>query len=237
LKKCHRPSRSPAVCWGNGSKPCWHPAWWLLVRKARTFERTRGSRAFPRALRAFHRSPIFHAPSRESFQAFVLENFDGPEIASFSGPGKEYYYYRDYAAVQAVYSRVCAAQWLKGFLAAEDSNWEIPYLAAGSTAYFFSAAVLRATQALIRVLIPGAVPVPIAQIPGMCPDVRPDVLAAAIHAALRYLLVFPCPLERIARTRTRALATAAGSLAPRSPVLPNQSRSPSRFIRLFWWTT
>lgn len=173
-----------------------------------------------RALRALHRSRVFHAPSRESFQAFVLENFDGPEIASFCGPGREYYYYRDYAAVQAVYSRVCAAEWLKGFLAAEDSNWEIPYQAAGSTAYFSSEPVLRAVQALIRILIPGAAPVPIAQIPGMCPDVRPDVLAAAIHAGLRYLLVFPCLLHESLEPALGLWPTAARKLSSEIPRPP-----------------
>lgn len=175
---------------------------------------------FSRALRAFHRSRIFQAPSRESFQVFVSENLEGPEIASFSGPGREYYYYRDYAAVQAVYSRVCSAEWLKGFLAAENSTWEIQYQAAGSIPYFSSAPVLRAAQALIRALIPGAAPVPMAQIPGMCPDVRPELLAPVIQAGLRYLLIFPCLLNEGLEPALGLWPTAAKKLSSEIPRPP-----------------
>ncbi len=162
--------------------------------QGKTFRVDPRYQGFCRALRAFHRNRIFHAPSRESFQAFVSENLEGPEIVSFSGAGHEYYYYRDYAAVQALYSRVCSADWLKAFLAAEGPPWETKYQAAGQSPYFSSAPVVHAAQAIIQILAPGAVPVPMAQLPGMCPEVHPDTLAAAIRAGLRYLLFFPCLL-------------------------------------------
>ncbi|SPF51080.1 hypothetical protein SBA4_4590043 [Candidatus Sulfopaludibacter sp. SbA4] len=150
--------------------------------------------SFVRVIRAMGRNRIFRVPTRESFHVFVSEHFEGPEITAFSGVGHQYYYYRDYAAVQGLFSRVCAAAWVKGFLEAEDPHWETPYQAAGSSPYFSSAAVLHAAQALIQKLVPGAVPVPLAQLPGMCPELRLDVLGAAMRAGFRYLLFYPCLL-------------------------------------------
>lgn len=147
---------------------------------------------FCRAIRGLHRNRIFHAPSRETFHAFVSENFEGPEIAAFSGAGREYYYYQDYAAVQGVFARVCSADWVKDFLVARGPEWEAPYQAAGRSPYFSAMAAFQAAQTLILKLMPGAVPVPMAQLPGMCPECHPDTLAAAILAGFRYLLFFPC---------------------------------------------
>jgi len=149
---------------------------------------------FCRVMRALHRNPIFRTPSRESFHLFVSDHLEGLEITAFSGVGSQYYYYRDYAAVQGLYSRVCAASWVKAFLEAQDEHWETPYQAAGSSPYFSSAEMFHAAQALIQRLAPGAVPVPMAQLPGMCPGLLPAVLAGAIRAGLRYLLFYPCLL-------------------------------------------
>jgi hypothetical protein len=150
--------------------------------------------AFVRVVRAMNRNRIFRVPTRESFHVFISEHFEGPEITAFSGVGHQYYYYRDYAAVQGLFSRVCAAAWVKGFLEVDDPHWETPYQAAGSSPYFSSSAVFHAAQVLIRKLVPGAVPVPLAQLPGMCPELRPDDLGAAMRAGFRYLLFYPCLL-------------------------------------------
>jgi len=88
-----------------------------------------------------------------------------------------------------LYSRVCSAAWVKGFLAAKDPDWEKKFRVAGGTVYFPSADILKASQALVRKL--GAEPVPMARLPGLCPELRPDLLAAAIRAGIRYLLFFP----------------------------------------------
>ena len=150
--------------------------------------------SFVRVMRAMLRNRIFHAPTHESFHNFVSEHLEGPEIAGFSGAGRQYYYYRDYEAVQALYSRVCSSQWVKIFLEAAGPQWETPFQAAGSSPYFYSPAVLHAAQTVIQKLVPGAAPVPLAQLPGMCPELRSENFAAALRASLRYLLLYPCLL-------------------------------------------
>ncbi|HEY2012385.1 MAG TPA: helicase-associated domain-containing protein [Bryobacteraceae bacterium] len=148
--------------------------------------------AWSRVLRALHRNRIFQAPSRDAFSDFLSEHLEGPEIAAFSGAGAQYYYYQDYAAVQAVFARTCSTDWVKEFLAARGAKWEARYQAPGRSPYFSSDAVVKAAQLLIQKLVPGAVPVPMAQLQGMCPELHHDTLAAAIRGAVRYLLLFPC---------------------------------------------
>jgi len=148
-------------------------------------------RGFSRALRACHRCHVLTAPSRDTFADYVAEVLDGPEIAAFSGAGNSYYYYRDYHAVQGVYGRVCSTEWVKQFLAASSPKWEVPYLSPGHSVYFASTAILEGAKAIIRALAPGGVPVPLAQLPGMCSDVPLEVLGDALLAGFRYLLFFP----------------------------------------------
>ena len=167
----------PSVPMSNATMGEWREAFFqagILVpgpqgKNARLDAKYQG---FVRVLRAFHRSRIFDAPSRETYHAYVSENLDGPEIAAFSGPNRQYYYYQNYAAVEATYPIVCVPHWVRHFLDDATPSWELPYQAPGHTAYLSSSAVCHAAEQLIRVLIPGAAPVPVVQLPGMCSDVR-----------------------------------------------------------------
>ena len=184
----------PNAVMGEWREPLLASGMMVAGPQGRNAQVDRRFQSFVRVIRALNRNPIFRSPTRESFHTFISEHFEGPEITAFSGVGHQYYYYRDYAAVQGLFSSVCSTAWVKEFLAAADPHWETPFQAAGSSPYFSSAAALHAAQVLIQRLAPGAVPVPLAQLLGMCPELRADILGAALRAGFRYLLFFPCLL-------------------------------------------
>jgi hypothetical protein len=144
---------------------------------------------FCKFMRSLRRHRIFDSPSRETFRDFVYEHLEGAELRALFEKTTSYYYYGNYDGVPRLYSRVCSAEWLKQFLAAKSPDWEKPYRIAGAA--YFSADTLKATQGLLRKLMEAVTPVPMTQLAGLCPELRPDLLAASILAGIRYLLFFP----------------------------------------------
>src|SRR5439155_23072948 len=75
---------------------------------------------FNRVMRSLRRYPILESPSRETFRDFVVEHLEGAELRALSEKNN---YYRNYDGTTELYSRVCSAAWVKGFLAAKDPDW------------------------------------------------------------------------------------------------------------------
>ena len=146
---------------------------------------------FCRVVRSLRRNRIFDRPSRDCFHEFVSEHLSGAEISAFSGREIAFYNYYDYEGSQRLYSRVCSADWLKRFLAASYPDWEKKYQVRGVQSYFPSVEAYKAAQALVRSLSRASAPLPLSQIPAMYPELRPDLLASAVRAGIRYLLFFP----------------------------------------------
>jgi len=150
---------------------------------------------FSRALRSFHRSRIFQAPSRESFSEYVNEHLSGDEIRWLPGdPNANYYAYHN-SGMERLFALTASGEWLLDFLAAQDTQWETAHQNRGTLQYFREAEILEATQDLVNILIEAGEPVALSDLAALLADspseATPNMVAAAVGAGIRYLLFFP----------------------------------------------
>jgi Helicase conserved C-terminal domain len=145
-------------------------------------------RGFCRVMRALHRRRIFDSPSRETFHQYLAEHFTSRERGAFCRlPGGYYGYYGE----GNLYSHIASVEWVRKFLAAKDASWEKQFLDDSGQQRFLPSGVFVAAQQLVRKLLSPLSPVPLLELHGLCSEARPDLLAASLAAAMRYLLLFP----------------------------------------------
>jgi hypothetical protein len=142
-------------------------------------------RAFCRVMRALHRRRISDSPSRETFHQYLAEHFTGRERRAFCRLPAGHY------GEWNLYSQVTSVEWVRNFLAAKDASWEKRYLDDSAQGRFLARGVLAAAQQLVGKLLSPLSPVPLVELRGLCSEVGPDLLAASLVAAMRYLLLFP----------------------------------------------
>lgn len=139
---------------------------------------------FIRVLRVLRGHPVFHTPGQTTFDGYIAEHLTVGEREALRGGVPVGYQDRN----RVLYVQVTAPDWLVDFLSAKNGQWELPYLAPGTPALFASPEVLSSAQNIVRWLMARGSHVTLRDLPALVPD--PELLSAALHAAMRYALLF-----------------------------------------------
>jgi hypothetical protein len=139
---------------------------------------------FIRVLRVLRGHPVFHTPGQATFDGYVTEHLTVGEREALRNDATVGYGDRN----RVLYVQVTAPDWLGHFLSAKNGQWESPYLAPGSPALFASPEVLSSAQDIVRWLMAHGGHVTLRDLPALARDL--DLLSAALHAAMRYALLF-----------------------------------------------
>ncbi len=136
-------------------------------------------------MRALYANPVHEVSSRKAFDEYIDAHFTVNERSAFGTP-------------QAARSDIHGAlfrkltshsDWLRPFVLDATMGWEGPYIAFGQRGYLTTPSVLKATQQIVALTARDG-PLAIAKLPEQFQGVAPAVLAGAIHASLRYMLLF-----------------------------------------------
>lgn len=138
---------------------------------------------FIRVLRVLRGHPVFQAPKQPTFSGYMEEHLTAAEREILRG-GPAGYTERNWL----LFRHVTSPDWVEDFLSAANVDWEKPYLTPGAPPLFSSAKVLSTTQSLIQWLLDHGGRAGMHELPSSSPD--PELLSAALHAALRYALLF-----------------------------------------------
>jgi hypothetical protein len=118
-----------------------------------------------------------------------------------------------------------SAAWVRGFLAAEPHRklvkWEEQRLTAQERPRLVIPAVAQALRTLVQALAAHPRGVPLHSITGLVPGARPETVAAALAAGLRYLLVFVSvgrAAEAVVGLLPAVAARMSGTVAPPRPL-------------------
>jgi hypothetical protein len=148
------------------------------------------ARPFLRALRAMHRHPLFDGPAGEQvLGSYLAEHFTHEEQEAF---GRTVNRYGRLASAREIGQR----SWLDGFLAADDPQaWAYQRSSnrGGPSSELWKLlgvpAIAAGTRALVRLLVDSDGPIPARDLPERA-EARPEELAPALLAALRFAVVF-----------------------------------------------
>lgn len=143
-------------------------------------------RAFCRVMRSLYRHRIFDSPSPETFEKYFSGHFTGSERSSLCRLAGDYYY-----GWGNPYPQVSSIEWLNRFLEATVKKWKQPSPNAWVQCNLSAESVLRATQELVRSLMTRPSPIPLTELRGLCPKVKPDLLSASLRAGILELVFFP----------------------------------------------
>ena len=142
-------------------------------------------------LRAMDRQRIWDVPTEGSLVDYVQEHFTPEEVRTLL---RQPYVGHDYGLRRALADRVSSEAWVQEFLAADTPaqavRWERQRLAAGESPWFGEKEVFRATQELVKELLARPGPVPLREAAALFSGAGSGVAAVALHAAIRYLLLF-----------------------------------------------
>jgi hypothetical protein len=139
--------------------------------------------SFCRVMRALQRQRVFDSPTHYLFDNYVTEHFTGYERSALCRVS-----YRDGYSGWTLYARISSPEWLRKFLEAKATDWEVPY--ADGRYYFPSLDVLRSTQELVRILMKRPEPLPLLDLPALWNKLDASLFPAYLQAGLRYLLFF-----------------------------------------------
>lgn len=143
------------------------------------------SQEFIRILRLLRRHPIFRKPGQATFDVYMAEHFTNAERDALRRYATAVYTERTWI----LFHQVTSPDWVEEFLNAENGDWEHPYLALRTEELSFSnAEIFSTTQGIIRWLKAYGGHVPIRDILAQGRD--PEVWSKALHASLRYALLF-----------------------------------------------
>ncbi|MSV29941.1 MAG: hypothetical protein EXQ52_14530 [Bryobacterales bacterium] len=140
---------------------------------------------FARVMRALYANPVHEAPSRKTFDEYIDAHFTVNEKFAFGTPQ---------AARSdihpALFKKVISRNdWVWPFVTDATMEWESLYIAFGQRRYLPTLLVLKATQQIVELTAQDG-PLAISKLPEQFRGVAPAVLAAAIQASLRYMLLF-----------------------------------------------
>jgi hypothetical protein len=150
--------------------------------------------AFVRVIRSLLRNPILERPIAETLHDYLAEHFNADERSGLAGGGF------GYEAMSTLVATLTADRHLVEFLALDDaeaweqgrspnfpgwnrSGWGKPLLSEPK--------VFAAAQGLVRLVREDPEPIPLRALGERLPDVSRPVLASALLAAVRYVLLFP----------------------------------------------
>jgi hypothetical protein len=155
-------------------------------------------------------------------QEYVVDQFDVIQSHRLATPGRSYYTAADRKLAADAAS---SAAWVRGFLAAETHRklvkWEEERKPGTEKPRLVFPAVAEALHALVQALATHPSGVPLRSVTGLVPDTRPDTVAAALAAGLRYLLVFVSvgrEAEAVVGLLPPVAARLSGSVAAPGPV-------------------
>lgn len=184
------------------------------------------------ALRAADRLRPLHGPGGVLRQEYVQDQFDSFQAHRLAAPERSYLDPRDRKAAADAASSVTR---VRAFLAAESHaqamKWEEGWMASGERPRLVFPAVAAALRGLVQALAAHPRGVPLRSVTELVPDARPDAVAAALAAGLRYLLVFVSVdknANAVAGLLPAVVARLSGSVSPPSPV-----RAPETFTAPF----
>ncbi|HYR09460.1 MAG TPA: helicase-associated domain-containing protein [Longimicrobium sp.] len=124
-------------------------------------------------------------------QEYVVDQLDTLQSHRIAPPGRSYYTAPDRKLAADTAS---SAAWVRGFLAAETHRklikWEEQRLTAKERPRLVFPGVAQALRALVQALAVHPRGVPLRSVCALVPDAKPETVAAALAAGLRYLLVF-----------------------------------------------
>ena len=124
-------------------------------------------------------------------QEHIVDQLDVVQSQRIAHPGRGYYTVDDRRLAA---DAVSSAAWVRGFLAAKPHRklvkWEEQRLTGKERPRLVFPAVAQALQALVQALAAHPRGVPLCSVAELVPDAKPDSVAAALAAGLRYLLVF-----------------------------------------------
>jgi hypothetical protein len=179
------------------------------------------------ALRAADRLRPLHGPGGVLRQEYIQDQFDTFQSYRIASPDRSYYEPRDRKLAADAASSVT---WVRGFLEAESHaqamKWEEGRMTSGDRPRLAFPAVAAALRGLVQALAAHPHGVPLRSVAELVPDARPDTVATALAAGLRYLLVF-ISIDRNSDAWAGLLPAVAtrlsGSVAPPAPVQPRET--------------
>ncbi|MBZ5618389.1 MAG: helicase-associated domain-containing protein [Acidobacteriia bacterium] len=139
---------------------------------------------FIRVLRVLRSHPVFHTSGPTTFSGYLDGLLDVDERGALRNDSTVGYADRNLV----LFRQVTAPDWVEDFLNAKSGEWELPYVTPGTSTLFASAEVLSAAQAIVQWLMAHGGHVALRDLPALASD--PEVLSAALHAGLRYALLF-----------------------------------------------
>ena len=178
-----------------------------------------GHRPLVLVLRALDRQRIWEAPSPAALAEYLREHFTSDEVAAFLP--RQGYAYADRREVAAA---VAAEEWVEGFLAAETHEqavaWERERLPPRERPRLVFPKVWESARRLVMELSALPAPIPLGELPERFAEVDAATLAAALQAALRYLLLFAGMGDGDLEPRVGLWAPLAARLRAGAPVPP-----------------
>ncbi|HEX6369187.1 MAG TPA: helicase-associated domain-containing protein [Longimicrobium sp.] len=174
------------------------------------------------ALRAADRLRPLHGPGGVLRQEYVQDQFDSFQAHRLAAPDRSYFDPRDRKGAADAASSIA---WVRDFLAAESHaqamKWEEARMTSGDRSRLVFPAVAAALRGLVQALAAHPRGVPLRSVTELVPDARPDTVAAALAAGLRYLLVFVSidkNANAVAGLLPGVVARLSGSVSPPAPV-------------------
>ena len=140
-------------------------------------------REFIRVLRTLRGHSVFQTPKPPTFAGYMEQHLTAAERDALRHDPAGYSE-RNWI----LFRQVTSPYWVDDFLSATNGDWERPYLPAGTPPLLSNTEVLSAAQSLIRWLLHHGGRVTMFDIPALQPD--PELLSSALHAGLRYALLF-----------------------------------------------
>lgn len=150
------------------------------------------ARELVRVLRAMGRhAGLFEQSALHLLGSYLVEHFTSEELSALAGPeAGEYWYGR--TSPMAVAEQVSSVEWIEGFLSITDSAEAMRWEDVRDNRHrplLNRPAVLEATQRLVRLLTARPEGIALKELRAALPDASPTAIGAAVHAALRYVLV------------------------------------------------
>ncbi len=194
-------------------------------------------RGFVRALRAMDRQcGLFEDPEPRAVAGYLAEHLTNEETAALDPDNRNRF---SYGGVNrgVIADLVTSAEWIEEFLACETSGaaaeWERARGDGSGPPRFKAREVHDAARRLVRALVPHPEGVPLRELPALVPGVGVAPLAAALHAALRYLLAYASLGETDLEPRVGLWPPLARRLLLPEPAAPQPVEAAERFHAAF----
>ena len=179
---------------------------------------------FIRTLRVLRAHPVLHMPGQTTFDGYLDELLTSDEREALLNNFKFKRWERN-----VLYREIISPDWVQAFLEAKDKHWESISLAGGGPLLFTQPEVLSDAQKIVRNLMARGGRMALRDLSALEPDV--ERLSIALHAALRYALLFaaidPDTMDAILGVWPTIVTepSVAGMLPPRN-VTPDETFDP-----------